>query len=136
MASIHDPLCMCLSTATARLLEFLDTLQGHSQLLHPTQRTLLAALATADAPLAHADTARALNTIAHLLKHDLLSIKIVELYRPLVLDLVARWLAADAASSPLIGHTPDHPSKAAQLDLESMARAFALILPIVPQVKR
>ncbi|KAF9575027.1 AAA ATPase midasin [Mortierella alpina] len=139
MASIHDPLCMCLPTATARLLEFLDTLQGHSQLLHPAQRALLTALAdSADspAPPTHADTAHALNTLAHLLKHELLSIKIVELYRPLVLDLVARWLAADASSSPLIGHTtPDHPSKAAQLDLESMARAFALILPIVPQVK-
>ena len=142
-STIHNPLSMDLSSAVADLLGFLDT-QTHVGLTERTlssaQRQVLAVFADGAVPLGRAETAKALNIISHLLKNEHFSIKIVELFRPLVLDLVARWLAADSASSPLLGQTSNLPdanhNKNSQQDLESMARAFALILPIVPQVKR
>ncbi|KAG0370064.1 AAA ATPase midasin [Gamsiella multidivaricata] len=140
--TIHDPLSMDLSSATTDLLEFLDT-QAHVKLteriLSPAQRHVLVVFADGTASLTRVETNKALNIISYLLKNEHFSIKIVELFRPLVLDLVARWLAADTTSSPLIGQDRSVPdadhNKNSQKDLESMARAFALILPIVPQVK-
>ncbi|KAG0022720.1 AAA ATPase midasin [Entomortierella chlamydospora] len=149
-SSIHDPLSMDLSSATTDLLEFLDT-QTHVSLsegiLSSAQRQALTAFAAdgSSGSLTRGETSMALNIISHLLKNQHFSIKIVELYRPLVLDLVARWLAADSistpstssSSSPLIGsNLPDmNHNKSSKQDLESMARAFALILPIIPQIK-
>ncbi|KAG0307077.1 AAA ATPase midasin [Dissophora globulifera] len=153
-STIHDPLSMDLTTATARLLECLDTLPAHkytsstqsrpaaaSSLVTPAQRQILEAFADNDVPaFSHAATQQALNIISQLLKHEALSIKIVELYRPLVLDLVARWLwgsgtADSGASTPQRDAGDNFSNNNSRQDLESMARAFALILPIVPQVK-
>ncbi|KAG0206795.1 AAA ATPase midasin [Mortierella sp. GBA30] len=136
-STIHDPLNMCLSTATTDLLEFLDTHHIRDQIITPAQHSVLTAFSDNTTPLSRSETTRALNIISHLLKNEHVSIKIAELYRPLVLDLVARWLAADSTSSPLIGHSDQDPnhSRNAQQDMESMSKAFALILPIVPQVK-
>ncbi|KAF9110511.1 AAA ATPase midasin [Mortierella sp. AM989] len=149
-SSIHDPLSMDLSSATADLLEFLDTqthISSPEGILSPSQRQILTDFAadSTSGPLTRSETSMALNIISNLLKNQYFAIKIVELYRPLILDLVSRWLAADSmstpstssSSSPLIGSNlpdVDHNRNSKQ-DLESMARAFALILPIVPQVK-
>ncbi|KAG0341494.1 AAA ATPase midasin [Podila horticola] len=124
--TLHDPLSMDLSHATTELLDFLDTLPTVGSRLPQAQRHALTVFADGAVALSTAETNHALNIIATLLKNEHSSIKIVELYRPLVLDLVARWLAADSLSMM------DTDSNALQ-DLESMARAFALILPIVPQ---
>jgi hypothetical protein len=127
--TLHDPLSMDLSYATTELLDFLDTLPTVGSRLPQAQRHALTVFANGAVALSTAETNHALNTIATLLKNEHISIKIVELYRPLVLDLVARWLAADSLSMM------DTDSNVLQ-DLESMARAFALILPIVPQATR
>lgn len=120
---------MNLSYATTELLDFLDTLPTVGSRLPQAQRHALTVFADGAVALSTAETSHALNIIATLLKNEHISVKIVELYRPLVLDLVARWLAADSLSMM------DTDSNALQ-DLESMARAFALILPIVPQATR
>ncbi|KAI8600925.1 P-loop containing nucleoside triphosphate hydrolase protein [Dissophora ornata] len=154
---------MDLTSATTTLLEFLDTqTQAHittttspattttsitnERFLTPAQRQALNVFADTSLPLlSRVETQQCLNIISQLLKNEDLSIKIVELYRPIVLDLVARWLAVDSSSasgssSPVIGGTNgdgdfNGRGPQQQKDLESMARAFALILPIVPQVK-
>ncbi|KAF9929042.1 AAA ATPase midasin, partial [Modicella reniformis] len=158
-STLHDPLCTDLSAATTGLLDFLDTqittsiIRPSSErvvLLSPTQRHALEVFAHVSRPISHVDTNQALNIISQLLKNEHLSMKIVELYRPLVLDLVARWLvpgpgsgSASSSLSPLIHQDGDFisssgnssSSRSLPQDLEDMARAFALILPIVPQVK-
>lgn len=138
-SSIHDPLGMDLSAATAGLLDFLDTqidnTRSLDRILSSTQRQALEVFVDASQTLSRAKTTQALNLISQLLKNEHLSIKIVELYRPLVLDLVARWLVPEyAALSPL--NDQEYAHRSLPQDLEDMARAFALILPIVPQVKR
>lgn len=141
--SIHDPLSMDLATATTGLLDFLDTqsnsIKSLERVLSSIQRQALEAFADVSKPLSRAETSQGLNLISHLLKNEHISIKVVELYRPLILDLVARWLAPGSASlSPLIDQESGHNSSIRSLpqDLEDMARVFALILPVVPQVKR
>ncbi|KAF9194234.1 AAA ATPase midasin [Haplosporangium sp. Z 11] len=138
-SSIHDPLSMDLSSATTDLLAFLDT-HPHitDNILSPAQRHALAVFADGTTPLSRVETTQVLNIISRLLKSEHISVKIVEFYRPLVVDLVARWLATDSTSSPLIDQSnrlDADLNKGSQQDLESMARTFALILPIVPQVK-
>ncbi|KAF9586477.1 AAA ATPase midasin [Lunasporangiospora selenospora] len=140
MSSVHDPLSMDLSYATTSLLEPLDTHNVAGTVLSPEQIRALSTFADPDTILSAAETTQALNIISHLLKDERLSVKIVELFRPLVLDLVARWLVSDLVSSPLIdqaatlkGNGMDQTKRSRQ-DLESMARALAAILPIVPQV--
>ncbi|KAI1311961.1 AAA ATPase midasin [Mortierella claussenii] len=136
---------MDLSSATADLLEFLDTLPQSPvtttrtlDIISSAQRHILTMFANNSSThsMGRVETAQALNIISGLLKNPLVAIKIVELYRPLVLDLVARWLAVSSTpSSPAMDMDGTTTNKSSQQDLESMARAFALILPIVPQVK-
>ncbi|KAK3821372.1 MAG: P-loop containing nucleoside triphosphate hydrolase protein [Benniella sp.] len=130
---------MDLSAATTRLLDFLDTQINNTtpldRILSSAQRQVLKAFADASQTLSHAKTTQALNLISQLLKNEHLSIKIVEIYRPLVLDLVARWLVPEYAALSPLGDQECASNKSLPQDLEDMARAFALILPIVPQVK-
>ncbi|KAK3846925.1 MAG: hypothetical protein J3R72DRAFT_519841 [Linnemannia gamsii] len=141
-SSIHDPLGMDLSTATTDLLEFLDTqtyIHLTDRILSPIQRHALTVFADGTKTLTRQETGQVLNIISNLLKNEHFACKVVQLFRPIVLDLVARWLVSDPASSPLLDQTQtpdlaDH-NRNSQQDLESMARAFALVLPIVPQVK-
>ncbi|OAQ30077.1 P-loop containing nucleoside triphosphate hydrolase protein [Linnemannia elongata AG-77] len=145
-STIHDPLSMDLSAATTDLLEFLDTqtyIKLSDKILSPLQRHALTVFADGTKALTRQETGQVLNILSNLLKNEHLTCKVVQLFRPILLDLVARWLVSDPASSPLLGQTQqmsdnsslaDH-NRSSQQDLESMARAFALILPIVPQVK-
>ncbi|KAF9437661.1 AAA ATPase midasin [Entomortierella beljakovae] len=149
-STIHDPLNMDLSSATTDLLEFLDTqthISPNEGILSPTQRQVLSDFAEDSnaRTFTRGETSTALNIISQLLKNQRFTMKIIELYRPLILDLVSRWLTSDSisspsnssSSSPLVGHNKsdtDH-SISTKQDLESMARTFALILPIIPQVK-
>lgn len=146
-STIHDPLSMDLSAATTDLLEFLDTqtyIKLSDKILSPLQRHALTVFADGTKALTRQETGQVLNILSNLLKNEHLTCKVVQLFRPILLDLVARWLVSDPASSPLLDQTQqmsdnsslaDH-NRSSQQDLESMARAFALILPIVPQVKR
>jgi len=131
---------MDLSAATAGLLDFLDTqinnITSLDRILSSAQRQVLEAFADASQTLSHAKTTQSLNLISQLLKNEHLSIKIVEIYRPLVLDLVARWLVPEYAALSPLDDQESAGNKSLPQDLEDMARAFALILPIVPQVKR
>ncbi|KAG0044860.1 AAA ATPase midasin [Gryganskiella cystojenkinii] len=142
-STIHNPLHMDLSSAITDLLEFLDT-QTHAKLtetiLSQEQRQALVRFADGSIPSTREATTESLNTISQLLKNEHFSIKIVQLFRPLVLDLVARWLSADLTSSPRLTQQNNNSiitgtdlNRNSQGDLENMARAFALILPIVPQ---
>ncbi|KAF9140977.1 AAA ATPase midasin [Mortierella sp. GBA39] len=145
-STIHDPLSMDLSAATTDLLEFLDTqtyIKLTDKILSPLQRHALTVFADGTKVLTRQETGQVLNILSNLLKNEHLACKVVQLFRPILLDLVARWLVSDPASSPLLDQTQqmsdnnslaDH-NRNSQQDLESMARAFALILPIVPQVK-
>jgi hypothetical protein len=147
-SSIHDPLSMDLSAATTDLLDFLDTqtyIKLTDKILSPIQRHALTVFADGTKTLTRQETGQVLNILSNLLKNEHLACKVVQLFRPILLDLVARWLVSDPASSPLLDQTQhqtsdnsslvDH-NRNSQQDLESMARAFSLILPIVPQVKR
>ncbi|KAF8942691.1 AAA ATPase midasin [Haplosporangium gracile] len=143
-STIHDPLSMNLSTATTDLLEFLDTqtyIKLTDKILSPIQRHALTVFADGTKALTRQETGQVLNILSNLLKNEHFACKVVQLFRPILLDLVARWLVSDPASSPLLGQSQqmsdnnsfaDH-NRNSQHDLESMARAFALILPIVPQ---
>ncbi|KAG0241019.1 AAA ATPase midasin [Mortierella sp. GBA43] len=129
---------MDLSAATTGLLDFIDTktttITSLERVLSSTQRGSLEAFADISKTLSRVETSQALDLISQLLKNEHLSIKIVEFYRPLVLDLVARWLAPSSPSlSPLIDQ--ERNIRSLPQDVESMARVFALILPIAPQVK-
>lgn len=147
-SSIHDPLSMDLSAATTDLLEFLDTqtyIKLTDKILSPIQRHALTVFADGTKTLTRLETGQVLNIISNLLKNEHFACKVVQLFRPILLDLVARWLVSDPTSSPLLDQTQqqtsdnnslaDHNRNSQQV-LESMAKAFALILPIVPQVKR
>ena len=146
-STIHDPLSMDLSAATIDLLKFLEIqtyIKLTDKILSPLQRHALTVFADGTKALTRQETGQVLNIISNLLKNEHLACKVVQLFRPILLDLVARWLVSDPASSPLLDQTrqmsdnnslADH-NRNSQQDLESMARAFALILPIVPQVKR
>lgn len=138
-STIHNPLRMDLSSATTDLLEFLDTqtqVRPSEATLSHSQRQTLVSFADSTNSSSRESTTEALNIISQLLKNEHFSIKVVELFRPIVVDLVARWLTTDA-SSPRLGNSSGADlNRNAQGDLESMARAFALILPIVPQTTR
>ncbi|KAG0232655.1 AAA ATPase midasin [Actinomortierella wolfii] len=149
-AALYDPLQMDLTHSTLALLAHIDTLaQPDSSTpailapcLLPTQRQLLERFANPQEELTTAEINQSLTIVSTLLKNEHVCLKVVELYRPLVLDLVARWLIPDHGDS-----TPSSPDNQAMevdeptvqstgtpLDLENMAVALGIILPIVPQV--
>ncbi|KAF9903511.1 hypothetical protein BX616_001604, partial [Lobosporangium transversale] len=104
VSTIHDPLSMDLAAATTNFLEFLDTFKEkgkemasyNNKVMTASQLQLLHALADRSNPFQRSEISQVLNILSNLLKNQHLAIKIVELYRPIVLDLVARWMIPDS----------------------------------------
>ncbi|KAF9163666.1 AAA ATPase midasin [Actinomortierella ambigua] len=148
-AALYDPLHMDLTYSTLALLAYLDTLgqQGSptssiaASALSAAQRQLLERFANPQEQLTLPEINLSLTTISTLLKNEHLCLKVLELYRPLVLDLIARWLVPDHGDS--VPSSPDNQAMETDepiinatgtpLDLENMAVALSIMLPIVPQ---
>jgi hypothetical protein len=122
-ASLFSPLNMDLKVELDALVQVLHRL--------PTSSQDMAALQAYAADLDHADKSQVLDSIARLMLRPDLTLYIVKTFRPLAIDLVARWLTPrflDFLVSPDNFHTVYR--------IETMAKAFSIILPIVPQTKR
>ncbi|KAM3579719.1 AAA ATPase midasin [Umbelopsis sp. WA50703] len=121
-ASLFSPLNMDLKVELDALVQVLHRL--------PTSSQDMAALQAYAADLDHADKSQVLDSIARLMLRPDLTLYIVKTFRPLAIDLVARWLTPrflDFLVSPDNFHTVYR--------IETMAKAFSVILPIVPQTK-
>ena len=66
-----------------------------------------------------------LDTLSICLFHSTYTRTMISLFRPIVLDLVARW------ATPAFLQEPNAVNR-----IEWVAKAFSIVLPIVPQVKR
>ncbi|KAI8145635.1 P-loop containing nucleoside triphosphate hydrolase protein [Fennellomyces sp. T-0311] len=69
-------------------------------------------------------TTNVLDTLSRCLLHSAYTPTMISLFRPIVLDLVARW------ATPAFINEPNAVNR-----IEWVAKAFSIVLPVVPQVK-
>lgn len=126
---LYDPLHFDLDYAVGQLRSAHTTTTTTDGLLHSIDFTLLQSYL--DAP-SSVNKSRLLDTVARGLLYHPWTLKIIDWFRPIAIDLVSR-LAAPGFLDFL--QPPSH-STITVYKLELVARTFALTLPSVPQVKR
>jgi hypothetical protein len=120
---IFTPLSMDMKAAAESLTTVLDRLPNASQdieLLH----------GFVENP-ENVDKSQILDCVARLMLRHELTLYIVKTFRPVVIDLVARWLTPRFLDFLMSTDNFNIVHK-----IESVAKAFSVILPIVPQTKR
>lgn len=121
--SLFSPLTMDLKAAVDALATALDRSP------HATQDMTILRSFVADPE--NVNKAQLLDCVSRLmLRHDL-TLFIVQTFRPLAVDLVARWLTPRFLDF-FISNDNIH----IVYRIESTAKAFSVILPIAPQTKR
>jgi hypothetical protein len=121
--SLFSPLAMDLKVAVDALATALER-SPHT----PQDMTILRSFV---ADPENADKSQLLDCVSRLMLRQDLTLLIVKTFRPLAVDLVARWLTPRFLDF-LISNDNIH----IVYRIESTAKAFSVILPIAPQTKR
>ncbi|KAG0168625.1 AAA ATPase midasin [Apophysomyces sp. BC1034] len=113
--------------------------------VHKLQSTCLQdspAFANVDTQLFHAfatnpdsvPRSKLLDTVSQCMLNPKWTLQIVDLFRPIAIDLIARW--ATPGFTAFLEAIPSSPSTSSAVNrIELVAKAFGLVLPLVPQVK-
>lgn len=134
---LFDPTAIDIVTAVNHLLSVIDDLHQKPPagyippfVSQHYYRQLRAFAAPVD-PQDPRDTSNLLNCLSRLLLVPLLTKHVVQAFRPIVIDLAARWLVNGNPNEMDVEGSSNIFEK-----VEGVARAFSIMLPIVPQIKR
>jgi midasin len=122
---LFDPLTFDLPNAVRGLQA---TTLNDSYFLKVIDTRLLDTFVSAPTPSLHTSV---LNTVSQCLLNPEWTRSVVASFRPIAIDLVARWLTPGFTS--FLESVP--PTNGAVYRLETVAKAFSLLLPTIPQVK-
>ena len=126
---LYDPLSIDMRTACQNLLSQIDKQNLSSPIFTKGRYEILNSYIINDASYEVKDTNKVLDFISDLLLDPSLTLIIANLFRPILIDLVTRWLLLNNDNSM----EPDYDVVS---KVESVASAFSLLLPIKPQLLR
>ena len=131
--SLYDPLSIDLKTACQNLLSEINQQNfSSSSFVTKGQYEILNSYIIKNTNYETKSTNKLLDCISDLLLNPSLTLIIANLFRPILIDLVSRWLLSNDNDTMEVDYVDyDVVSK-----VENVANAFSILLPIKPQLLR
>lgn len=130
---LYDPLSINMKVACQKLLSKIEQINqqnsSFSSIISEGQYEILNSYIINDNKNEINNTKKLLDCISNLLLIPSLTLNIANLFRPILIDLVSRWLLSNNNDTMEVDY--DVMSK-----VEKVANAFSLLLPIEPQLLR
>lgn len=130
---LYDPLSTNMKVACHKLLSKIEQINqqnsSFSSIISEGQYEILNSYIINDNKNEMNNTKKLLDCISDLLLIPALTLNIANLFRPILIDLVSRWLSSNNNDTMEVDY--DVLSK-----VEKVANAFSLLLPIEPQLLR
>ncbi|CAI2169296.1 7876_t:CDS:10, partial [Funneliformis geosporum] len=128
--NLYNPLSIDMKTACQTLLSKIEQInqQNHYLVLNLGQYEILNSYIINNINYESNDTKKLLDCISNLLLNPSLTLIIANLFRPILIDLVSRWLLPNDNNDMM---KVDY---VAVSNVESFANAFSLLLPTTPQL--